>query len=215
VLPSAREAIFLKAANILEARAEELRDVLLDESGSTLLKAGYEVHHSAAFLRGIAGECRRVTGDTYISDYPGVKSHSIRRPLGVVTAIVPSNFPLLLAIRKIGWAMAAGNTVVLKPSEQTPVVGLTLAEVFPEAGLPKGVLNVIPANASALGDILITDPRAKKITFTGSTKIGKMIATKAAALLKKFTLELGDKNPMIVLNDADIDYGYRQVIELE
>lgn len=206
VLPSQREAIFLKAADIFDARADELRDILIDESGSTLMKAGYETHHAPAMLRGIAGECRRVTGDTYNSDYPGVKSYSIRRPLGIVLAIAPFNFPLLLGLRKIGWAMAAGNTVVLKPSEVTPVVGLKIAEVFKEAGLPAGVLNVIPADAADLGDSLIADPRVKKVTFTGSTKVGKIIASKAASYLKKFTLELGGKNPMIILNDADVDY---------
>jgi len=206
VPPSQREAIFLKAAEIMEAREDELRDVLIDEAGSTLLKAGYEVHHSPAFIRGMAGECRRVTGDTYNSDYPGVKSYSIRRPLGIVLAISPFNFPLLLGLRKIGWAMAAGNCVVLKPSEVTPVIGLKIAEIFKEAGLPDGVLNVIPADAADLGDTLIADPRVKKVTFTGSTKVGKLIAAKAASHLKKFTLELGGKNPIIVLNDADIDY---------
>lgn len=206
VPPSQREAIFLKAADIMEARADELRDVLIDEAGSTLIKAGYEVHHTPAFIRGMAGECRRVTGDTYNSDYPGVKSYSIRRPLGIVLAIAPFNFPLLLGLRKIGWALAAGNCVVLKPSEVTPVIGLKIAEIFKEAGLPAGVLNVIPADAADLGDTLIADPRVKKVTFTGSTKVGKLIAAKAASYLKKFTLELGGKNPMVVLNDADLEY---------
>lgn len=206
MLPTEREAILLKAADVVAARADELRDVLIDEAGSTLIKAGYEVHHTMAFIRGMAGECRRVTGETYNSDYPGVKSYSIRRPLGVVLAISPFNFPLLLSIRKIGWALAAGNCVVLKPSEVTPVVGLKIAEIFKEAGLPDGVLNVIPADAADLGDSLIADPRVKKVTFTGSTKVGKLIATKAASYLKKFTMELGGKNPIIVLNDADLDY---------
>lgn len=206
MLPSQREAILLKAADVMESRADELRDVLIDESGSTLLKAGYEVHHAPVFLRAMAGECRRVTGETYNSDYPGVKSYSIRRPLGIVLAIAPFNFPLLLGLRKIGWALAAGNCVILKPSEVTPVVGLKIAEIFKDAGLPNGVLNVIPADGADLGDVLISDPRVKKITFTGSTKVGKIIAAKAASYLKKFTLELGGKNPMIVLNDADLDY---------
>ena len=173
VLPTQREAIFLKAAEVMEARADELRDVLIDEAGSTLLKAGYEVHHTRAFVLGMAGECRRVTGETYNSDYPGVQSYSIRRPLGVVLAISPFNFPLLLGLRKIGWALAAGNCVVLKPSEVTPVIGLKIAEIFKEAGLPDGVLNVIPADAADLGDSLIADPRVKKVTFTGSSNVGK------------------------------------------
>lgn len=206
MLPSQREAILLKAADVMEARAAELRDILIDEAGSTMLKAGYETHHAPVFLRGMAGECRRVKGDTYVSDYPGVKSYSIRRPLGVVVAISPFNFPLLLSIRKVGWALAAGNSVVLKPSEETPVIGLKLAEIFKEAGMPDGVFNVIPAAGADLGDSLIEDPRVKKVTFTGSSKVGKIIAAKAAANMKKFTLELGGKNAIIVLDDADIDY---------
>jgi aldehyde dehydrogenase (NAD+) len=205
-LPSAREALFLKAADVMTERGDELRDVLIDEAGSTLLKAGYETHHAPSFLRGMAGECRRVTGETYESDYAGVRSYSVRRPMGVVTAIAPFNFPLLLAVRKIGWAIAAGNCVVLKPSEATPVVGLKIAEIFTEAGFPAGVLNVLPAQGADLGETLITHPKVKKITFTGSTQVGTSIGAIAAAHNKKFTLEMGGKNPIVVLGDADIDY---------
>lgn len=206
VNPSTREAILLKTATVIEARAEELLDVLVDEAGSTLFKAGYEVAHTPAFLRGMAGECRRITGHTFDSDYPGVKSYSIRRPLGVILAISPFNFPLLLATRKLGWAIAAGNCAILKPSEVSPVIGLKLAEVFTEAGLPPGVLNVLPAVGTDLGDTLIADPRIKKVTFTGSSKVGKMIATLCARHNTKCTLEMSGKNPLIVLNDAAIDY---------
>ena len=206
LLPSAREALFLKAADVMTARGDELRDVLIDEGGSTMLKAGYETHHAPDFLRGMAGECRRVTGETYVSNYVGVRSYSVRRPMGVVTAIAPFNFPLLLAIRKIGWAIAAGNCVVLKPSEATPVIGLKIAEIFTEAGFPPGVLNVLPAQGADLGETLITHPKVKKITFTGSTAVGKSIGAIAAAHNKKFTLEMGGKNPIVILNDADVDY---------
>jgi aldehyde dehydrogenase (NAD+) len=126
--PTERESVFLKAADIMVQRADELKEILIDEQGATMLKAGYETHHAPTFLRSIAGECRRVTGQTYLSDYPGVKSYSIRRPLGIVLAISPFNFPLLLSIRKIGWALASGNCVILKPSEVTPVIGLKIAE---------------------------------------------------------------------------------------
>lgn len=204
--PSLRELILIKAADIMASRADELKDTLIDESGSSQLKATYEVTHAAGFLRGMAGECRRVKGDTYPSDYPGVKSYSIRRPLGVVFAVSPFNFPLLLSVRKIGWAIAAGNTVVLKPSEVTPVIALKLAEILTDAGLPSGVLNVIPAHAADLKDTMISDPRVKKLTFTGSTKVGRAIAEKCARYGKPVTLEMGGKNPMVVLNDADIDY---------
>jgi vanillin dehydrogenase len=179
---------------------------LIEEAGSTLLKAGYETHHTPNYLRSMAGECRRVKGETYLSDYPGVKSYATRRPLGTVLSIAPFNFPLLLGIRKIGFALAAGNTVILKPSEMTPVIGLKLGELFRDAGLPPGVLNVIPAMGAELGDGLITDKRVRFVTFTGSSKVGWQVGAKAAAAGKRFALELGGKNPIIVLNDADIDY---------
>lgn len=204
--PSAREAIFLKAAQIMEARASELRDILIDEAGSTMLKAGYETTHVAAHTRSIAGECRRVMGETYLSDYPGVQSYCIRQPLGLILAISPFNFPLLLSNRKIGWAIAAGNCVILKPSEVTPVIGLKLGEIYSEAGLPDGVLNVLPGQGADLGDSLIADPRVKKVTFTGSSKVGKSIAITCAQHNTRCTLEMGGKNPLIVLNDADVDY---------
>lgn len=205
--PSARERLLLKVAEVMEARSKELAEVLIDEAGSTLLKAGYETHHTPSFVRSMAGECRRVKGETYLSDYPGVKtSYSIRRPLGVVLAIAPFNFPLLLGIRKIGFALAAGNTVVLKPSEMTPVIGLKIGELFREAGFPPGVVNVIPALGAELGDSLVTDKRVRFVTFTGSSKVGRQVGATAAAHGKRFALEMGGKNPIIVLNDANVDY---------
>ncbi len=204
--PSAREKLLLNVADLMEERSQELADVLIDEAGSTLLKAGYETHHTPTFLRSMAGECRRVKGETYLSDYPGVKSYCIRRPLGTVLSIAPFNFPLLLGIRKIGFALAAGNTVVLKPSEMTPVIGLKLGELFRDAGFPPGVLNVAPAVGAELGDGLITDKRVRFVTFTGSSHVGWQVGAKAAAHGKRFALELGGKNPIVVLNDADVDY---------
>jgi len=203
---AAREAVLMKAADVMASRQQELMDLLIDEAGSTMLKAGYEASHTPDFIRAMAGEARRVTGETYESNLPGVFSYSIRQPLGVVVAISPFNFPLLLAVRKIGWALAAGNSVILKPSEVTPVVGLKLAEIFHEAGLPPGVLNVIPSTGGDLGDTLIADKRVKLVTFTGSSKVGVLIAVEAAKNLTKCVLELGGKNPLIILDDADLDY---------
>jgi acyl-CoA reductase-like NAD-dependent aldehyde dehydrogenase len=203
---AAREAVMMKAADVMASRQQELMDVLIDEAGSTMLKAGYEASHTPDFIRAMAGEARRVTGETYESNLPGVFSYSIRQPLGVVVAISPFNFPLLLAVRKIGWALAAGNSVILKPSEVTPVVGLKLAEIFHEAGLPAGVLNVIPSTGGDLGDTLIADKRVKLVTFTGSTKVGTLIAVEAAKNHTKCVLEMGGKNPLILLDDADLDY---------
>ncbi|MEX2367184.1 MAG: aldehyde dehydrogenase family protein, partial [Pseudohongiellaceae bacterium] len=204
--PGTREKLLLDVADLMEERSKDLADVLIDEAGSTLLKAGYETHHTPSFLRSMAGECRRIKGETYLSDYPGVKSYSIRRPLGTVLSIAPFNFPLLLGVRKIGFALAAGNCVVLKPSEMTPVIGLKLGELFRDAGFPPGVLNVIPALGAELGDGLIADPRVRFVTFTGSSKVGRQVGTTAARYGKRFALEMGGKNPIVVLNDADLDY---------
>lgn len=203
---AARETVLMKAADVMASRQQELMDLFIDEAGSTMLKAGYEANHTPDFIRAMAGEARRVIGETFESNLPGVFSYSIRQPLGVVLAISPFNFPLLLAVRKIGWALAAGNSVILKPSEVTPVIGLKLAEIFHEAGLPAGVLNVIPATGGDLGDTLIADKRVNLVTFTGSSKVGAIIAVEAAKHLTKCALELGGKNPLIVLDDADLDY---------
>ena len=203
---AAREAVLMKAADVMASKQKELMDLLIDEAGSTMLKAGYEASHTPDFIRAMAGEARRVIGETFESNLPGVFSYSIRQPLGVVLAISPFNFPLLLAMRKIGWALAAGNTVILKPSEVTPVIGLKIAEIFHEAGLPPGVLNVIPSTGGDLGDTLIADKRVKLVTFTGSSRVGAIIAAEAAKNFTKCALELGGKNPLIILDDADLDY---------
>lgn len=207
--PCEREAVFLKAAQIIEARREELKDILIDEAGSTVVKANTEVSHTVQHTLSMAGECRRVAGENYWSDLPGVESYSIRRPLGLILAISPFNFPLLLSNKKIGWALAAGNAVILKPSEVTPVVGLKLGEIYTEAGLPNGVLNVLPAQGADLGDSIISDPRVKKVAFTGSSRVGKSIAALCAQHHTKYTLELGGKNPLIVLADAELDYAVK------
>jgi aldehyde dehydrogenase (NAD+) len=204
--PAQREAILIKAASILDERIPEFADVLIDEGGATLGKAMFEVSFVANMLRSAAGECRRIFGETMPSDAPGVFSMTVRRPLGVIAGISPFNFPFLLAMKKVCMALAAGNTFVLKPASPTPVIGLKIAELFKAAGLPSGVLNVIPVKGSTLGDTLVVDPRIRMVTFTGSTEIGKQLAEVASRHQKKITLEMGGKSPLIVLKDADIDY---------
>jgi len=140
---------------------------------------------------------------------PGQFGFTVRQPLGVIAGIAPFNAPFLLAMKKVALALAAGNCFVLKPSEETPVTGLKIAEIFQEAKLPPGVLNVVPGPASEVADVLLTDPRVRMITFTGSTRVGKLIAVEAAKQLKRCTLEMGGKNPLIVLRDADLDYAAR------
>jgi len=131
---------------------------------------------------------------------------TIRQPLGIIAGIAPFNSPFLLSIKKIAFALAAGNTFILKPSDLAPLSGLKLAEAFHAAGLPAGVLNVIPGPAALVGDALISDPRVRMITFTGSSKVGRHLAAEAGRHLKRVTLEMGGKNPLVVLEDADLEY---------
>ena len=201
-----RERYLSAAADHLEANLPAYADVLINEGGSPWGKAMFETGFVVNMLRSAAGECRRIVGETMPSDSPGMLSMSVRRPLGVVAAIAPFNFPLLLAMKKVCMAIAAGNTVILKPAGSTAVVGLKIAEIFAAVDLPPGVVNVVPTSGSVAGDVFTTDSRVKLITFTGSTETGRLLAAKAGQNLKKITLELGGKSPLIILQDADLDY---------
>src|SRR5882724_1767289 len=209
LIVSERAAILLRAADVLASKVDEIREVLIEESGSTFGKSMFEVFFCIDLLRSAAGDARHIFGETLPHSASGQIGMTIRQPLGVIAGIAPFNAPFLLAMKKVVLALAAGNCFVLKPSEETPVTGLKIAEVFHEAKLPPGVLNVVPGSAKDVGDVLLTDPRVRMITFTGSTKVGKLIAVEAAKNLKKFTLEMGGKNPLIVLRDADVDYAVR------
>jgi aldehyde dehydrogenase (NAD+) len=166
----------------------------------------FEVGFAANLIRSIAGEARRVHGETFPSDVPGMISMSIRRPLGVVAAISPFNFPVVLSMKKVAFALACGNTVVLKPSEETSLVGLKLAEIMECCKAPAGIFNVVPGDGPTMAQVLYDDPRVKLVSFTGSTKVGRIIATECAKRGKRVVLEMGGKSPLIVLKDADIDY---------
>ena len=201
-----REKILHRAADELEAATNDIVDLLIGEGGSTFGKAHFEIPFAANMLRSIAGEARRVQGDVFPSDVSGLISLAIRRPLGVVAGISPFNFPVVLALKKVAFALATGNTFVLKPSEETSLVGLKLAEIFEKAGLPPGVLNVVPGDGATLARVLFDDPRVKLISFTGSTAVGRLIAIECAKKGKRVILEMGGKSPLIVLKDADVDY---------
>lgn len=205
-LAAEREALLHRAADELEKARDEMVELLIDEAGSTFGKAQFEIPFAANLVRSIAGEARRIHGDVFPADVPGMISISIRRPLGVIAGISPFNFPVVLSLKKVAFALATGNTFVLKPSEETSLVGLKLAEIFERAGLPSGVLNVVPGNGPALAKVLFDDPRVKLISFTGSTAVGRLIATECAKRGKRVVLEMGGKSPLIVLKDADLDY---------
>lgn len=205
-LAAERELILQRAAETLEDSRQEVVDLLIDEAGSTFGKAQFEVSFTVNMLRAVAGEARRIQGSVIPSDVPGMMSIAVRRPLGVVAGIAPFNFPMILATKKVCLALAAGNTFVLKPSEEVSLLGLKIAEIFQKAGLPAGVLNVVPGDGPTLGPVLFEDPRVRLISFTGSTAVGRLIALECAKNGKKVVLELGGKSPLVVLKDADLDY---------
>jgi vanillin dehydrogenase len=204
--PAQREAILHRAADELLKATPELVQLLIDEGGSTFGKAHFEVSFAANMVHSIAGEARRIHGDVMASDVPGLISIAIRRPLGVVAGISPFNFPIVLSLKKVAFALAAGNTFVLKPSEETSLLGLKLAEVLERAGVPAGVFNVVPGDGLRMAQVLFDDPRVKLISFTGSTRVGRSIAVECAKRGKRVVLEMGGKSPLIVLKDADLDY---------
>jgi acyl-CoA reductase-like NAD-dependent aldehyde dehydrogenase len=206
MLSGEREALLLKAADVIASRADEIRDLIIEENGSVFMKAPWEVSYAVDCLRVAAGLARHVGGDTFPASAPGQLGMTIRQPLGVIAGIAPFNSPFLLTMKKVAFALAAGNTFVLKPSEMTPLSGLVMAECFEQAGLPPGVFNVVPGPAEMVGTKLVSDPRVRMITFTGSARVGRLLGAQAGAQMKRFTLEMGGKNPLVVLADADLTY---------
>lgn len=206
--PAERTAVLRKAVSVFEDRHEEIVDWLIKESGSTRIKAEAEWSNARNITEEAASFPLRVEGRILASNIPGKESRVYRKPLGVVGVISPWNFPLHLAQRSVAPALALGNAVVLKPASDTPVSGgLLLAKIFEEAGLPKGLLNVVIGKGSDIGDAFVEHSIPKLISFTGSTPVGKGIASKVAASddLKRLALELGGNNAFVVLDDADLD----------
>jgi acyl-CoA reductase-like NAD-dependent aldehyde dehydrogenase len=208
--PAARQAIFLKAADVLESRRDEVVSLLARETGSTFGFGMFQMHFVPGLFRQAAAAPYQPIGEIIPSDNPGTFAMGLRRPVGVVGAIAPWNAALILSARSIAAPLALGNTVVLKPSEWSPVVGgLLWGEIFAEAGLPEGVLNIVthaPGQAEPIGDVLVSHPAVRRINFTGSTNVGRRLAEAAGRHLKRVVLELGGYNPLIVLADADLEY---------
>lgn len=202
---SEREKILLKAAEHLEKNIEKYAGWIIEESGSCFMKAWDEVSQSVDILRSNAGLCRNINGGVVPGDSPTQISTYVRTPLGVVAGIAPFNYPLLLTMCKVAPAIAAGNAFILKPSSATPLSGVIVAECLEAAGLPKGIFNIIPGFSAQIGDILTSDKRIKMLTFTGSTQVGRKLAEQCSKTLKRITLEMGGKNPLIVLKDFEID----------
>lgn len=204
-LPKERERILCKAAELLERDRQEFIDILVDEIGSPIKKAGFEVEKGLAFLRAAAGMTRQMTGKTIPSDAPGKFSMSIRSPIGVIAAITPFNVPLIKGVRLSCNPIALGNTVVMMPSEEAPMLTNRLARLYAEAGLPDGVFNVVSGNGYEIGDALTTHPLVKMVTFTGSCRVGQHIGELCGKHGKRMTLELGGKSPLVVMSDARLE----------
>jgi acyl-CoA reductase-like NAD-dependent aldehyde dehydrogenase len=213
--PSERRKLLFRAADCLDERAGEIAELATRETGETVGWGRFNVAFAAELLREAASLVTRPTGEVLPSSTPGNLSLALRQPAGVVVSFSPWNAPVILGIRAIASPLAGGNTVVLKPSENAPLTaGLVLADVLYEAGLPPGTLNVVttaPEDAAAVAEALISDPRVRRVSFTGSTGVGRKIGELAARYLTPAVLELGGKNSLIVLEDADLDYAVSAV----
>ncbi|MET9126765.1 MULTISPECIES: aldehyde dehydrogenase family protein [unclassified Streptomyces] len=207
VNPYARRAVFEKALRLVEEREAEITEVIVAELGGTHLKAGFELHLAKEFLRESIQLALRPEGRILPSPIDGKENRVYRVPVGVVGVISPFNFPFLLSLKSVAPALALGNGVVLKPHQNTPIVGGSLvAKIFEDAGLPGGLLNVVITDIAEIGDAFIEHPVPKVISFTGSDKVGRHVATVCASHFKSAVLELGGNSALVVLDDADIDY---------
>jgi acyl-CoA reductase-like NAD-dependent aldehyde dehydrogenase len=203
-----RMRILLRAAELADERTPQIAATISAENGKTITEATGEAGRSGDLIRLSAFEGTQLYGESLPLDANRGTGFdkigfTVRQPVGIVVAITPFNFPALLVLHKIAPALAAGNAVVLKPARTTPLTALALAACFVDAGLPEGVLSVLTGPGSSLGDVLVADPRVRKVSFTGSTGVGERIAARAG--VKKLSLELGASCPVVIMPDADIE----------
>ena len=213
--PTERRRILLKAADILESKTPQFIETMAKEIGASELWSGFNVMLAANLFREAAALATQIQGETIPTDKPGALSMTVRQPVGVILSIVPWNGPVVLAARAIAYPIICGNSVVFRASETSPRTHLLIAEALVEAGLPPGVLNVLtndPSDAAEVVDALISHKAVRRINFTGSTRIGRIIAEKAGRHLKRCLLELGGKSPLVVLDDADIDEAVKAAV---
>jgi len=206
--PNARRALLMKAAAALEAKGEAFAAAMAAETGASGMWAGFNVHLAAGMLLEAASITTQVSGEQIPSDVPGSLALAVRQPAGVVLGIAPWNAPVILGVRAIATPLACGNTVVLKGSELCPQTHGLIIEALQDAGLPPGVVNFVtnaPADAGAVVEAMVAHPAVRRVNFTGSTKVGRIIAQTCAKYLKPVVLELGGKAPLLVLDDADLD----------
>jgi succinate-semialdehyde dehydrogenase/glutarate-semialdehyde dehydrogenase len=200
-----RAAILRKWNDLILASQDDLALILTSEQGKPLAEAKGEIQIGAAYIEWFAEEAKRIYGDTIPTPWGDRRIVVIKQPVGVCAAITPWNFPHSMITRKVAPALAAGCTVVLKPAEQTPYSALALAELAERAGFPKGVLNILTGDAPAIGGELCANPSVRKVSFTGSTEVGRLLMKQSAPTVKKISLELGGNAPFIVFDDADLD----------
>lgn len=203
--PPVRGKILGRAAAIMEQRKDEVALTLCREEGKTLKESMIEVQRSAGILEFFAGEGRRLGGETMPSEHAKTLNYTLKQPLGVVGAITPWNFPVAIPVWKLAPALVTGNTMVLKPAELTPLCAVKIVEIFQEAGIPAGVLNMVLGAGEEAGDQLLQDHNLRAISFTGSNEIGSLIYGLAARQMKKCQCEMGGKNPVVVLRDANLE----------
>ena len=206
--PGERRALLMKAAHALEAKADAFAEAMAGETGASGIWAGFNVHLAANTLLEAAALTTQISGEVIPSDLPGNLAMGVRQAAGVVLGVAPWNAPVILGVRAIAVPLACGNTVVLKGSELCPATHGLIIEALQEAGLPKGVVNFVtnaPADAAAVVEAMIAHRAVRRVNFTGSTKVGKIIAMHCAQHLKPAVLELGGKAPLLVLDDADLD----------
>lgn len=218
VNPRQRAKWLLKWWELTTAARDDLAQIVTHETGKPLFEAYGELDYSLGFLWWFAGEAERIHGSVAVPAAPNRRLFTIKQPIGVAAALVPWNFPVAMVLRKVGAAMAAGCTMVVKPSPETPLSALALAELARRAGIPAGVFNVLTTdleNTPALSEALCKHPHVKKVTFTGSTRVGKLVASHCAQGLKKLTLELGGNCPFIVFDDANLDQALDQLMALK
>jgi aldehyde dehydrogenase (NAD+) len=203
--PVRRGQVLARASRVIESRQEEIAQLITREQGKTLAEARGEVARVMQFMAWIGQQGTSIAGVTAPTEADRMLGLTLREPLGVVALITPWNFPLNIPSWKLGSSLVCGNTVVLKPAAPTPLCAIALVEALAEAGMPKGVVNLVLGSGSEVGGTLVTDPRVKAISFTGSTAVGRSINERAAALGKKVQAEMGGHNAVIVLEDADLE----------
>jgi benzaldehyde dehydrogenase (NAD) len=206
--PSERRGLLLKAAERLEAKLPQFVDAVAAETGATGMWAGFNVMLAAGMIREAAALTTQIAGEVIPSDVPGSLAMGVRQPAGVVLGIAPWNAPIILGVRAIATPLACGNTVILKGSENCPRTHQLIIEAFVEAGFPAGVVNYVtnaPQDAGAVVEAMVSHPAVRRVNFTGSTRVGRLIAQTCAKYLKPAVLELGGKAPLVLLDDADID----------